>query len=190
MTSRRKIALLASSALALQSLLAAMPMPAVAAADDLAGFVYWRLPLGGSSPDTATPAFGFSMTEAKNVWLTPSVKDTDLDVAPPALVDLRFSGGDDIKLPSLSLSGVDVGSVVDTALYADTGPAPHTGEWILIGAGVGLGGLTLCAALGCFDDNHHHNAAASSGPPASSAPPGFTEFDDADAPAFGMASEF
>jgi hypothetical protein len=42
-------------------------------------------------------------------------------------------------------------------LYADTGPAPHTGEYILIGAGVGLGGLIACAALGCFDggDNHH-----------------------------------
>ena len=67
-----------------------------------------------------------------------------------------------LKLPSLSLSGVDVGAVVDNALYADTGPAPHTGEYILIGAGVGLGGLIACAALGCFDggDNHHAVTAA------------------------------
>jgi hypothetical protein len=159
MRSRRKIALLASSAFVLQSLLAALPVPAAAAGDDLAAFAYWRMPLGGPDQDAATPSFGFSMMEAKNVWLTPSVKDTDDVFVPPALVDLRFSGGDELKLPSLSLSGVDVGVVVDNALYADPGPAPHTGEYILIGAGAGLGGLILCAALGCFDDDHHHHAA-------------------------------
>jgi hypothetical protein len=190
MKCRRKIALLASSAFVLQGLLAALPLPA-AADDDLAGFVYWRLPLGGPDQQPATPSFGFSMMEAKNVWLTSSVKDTDVEFVPPALVDLRFSGGDEIKLPSLSLSGVDVGTVVDNALYADTGPAPHTGEWILAGAGAGLGGLILCAALGCFgDDHHHHAAAASSGPPASGAPVGFTESEGAEAPAFGMAAGY
>lgn len=157
MKSRRKIALLASSAFVLQSLLAAVPKPA-AADDDLAAFAYFRMPLGGPDQDANRPSFGFSMMEAKNVWLTPSVKDTDVQFVPPALVDLRFSGGDEIKLPSLSISGVDVGAVVDNALYADTGPAPHTGEYILIGAGAGLGGLVLCAALGCFDDGHHNNA--------------------------------
>ncbi len=158
MRSRRKIALLTSSAFVLQSLLAALPMPA-AADDDLAAFAYWKLPLGGPDQDAATPSFGFSMMEAKNVWLMPSVKDTDVQFVPPALVDLRFSGGDDdIQLPSLSLSGVDVGMVVDNALYAGPGPAPHTGEWILIGAGTALGGITLCAALGCFDDGHHKAA--------------------------------
>lgn len=162
MKSRRKIALLASSAFALQSLLAALPMPA-AADGDLAGFVYWKLPLGGSDQKLAAPTFGFSMVEAKNVWLMPSVNDPDVEFVPPALVDLRFSGGDEIELPSLSLSGVDVGAVIDSALYADTGPAPHTGEWILIGAGVGLGGLIACAALGCFDGGHHHNTAGGGG---------------------------
>ena len=157
MKSRRKIALLASSAFVLQGLLAALPV-AAAADDDLAAFAYWRLPLGGDGREPATPSFGFSMMEAKNVWLTPSVKDSDVEFVPPALVDLRFSGGDELKLPSLSLSGVDVGAVVDNALYADTGPAPHTGEYILIGAGVGLGGLIACAALGCFDDGGHHHA--------------------------------
>ena len=157
MISRRKIALLASSAFVLQGLLAALPLSA-AADDDLAGFVYWKLPLGGPDQQPATPSFGFSMMEAKNVWLTSSVKDTDAEFVPPALVDLRFSGGDEIKLPSLSLSGVDVGAVVDNALYADTGPAPHTGEYILIGAGAGLGGLIACAALGCFDGGGHHHA--------------------------------
>ena len=157
MKSRRKVALLASSAFVLQSLLAALPVPA-AAGDDLAAFAYWRMPLGGPDQDAAKPSFGFSMMEAKNVWLTPSVKDTDEVFVPPALVDLRFSGGDELKLPSLSLSGVDVEAVVDTALYAGPGPAPHTGEYILMGAGAGLGGLILCAALGCFDDGHHHAA--------------------------------
>jgi len=159
MKCRRKIALLASSAFVLQSLLAVLPMPAAAADDDLAGFVYWKLPLGGSDQKPATPSFGFSMVEAKNVWLMPQGDDPDVEFVPPALVDLRFSSGDEIKLPSLSLSGVDVGAVVDNALYADTGPAPHTGEYILIGAGAGLGGLIACAALGCFDDGHHHHAA-------------------------------
>ena len=157
MKSRRKIALLANSAFVLQGLLAALPVPATAD-DDLAAFAYWRLPLGGPDQDAATPSFGFSMMQAKNVWLTPSVKDTDVQFVPPALVDLRFSGGDEILLPSLSFSGVDVGAVVDNALYAGPGPSPHTGEYILIGAGVGLGGLIACAALGCFDGDNDNNA--------------------------------
>ena len=156
MKSRRKIALLASSAFVLQGLLAAMPMPA--AAEDVAAFAYWRLSLGGPDQNADTSSFGFSMMQAKNVWLTPSVKDTDVEFVPPALIDLRFSGGDEIQLPSLALSGIDVKSVVDEALYASPGPAPHTGEYILIGGGVGLSGLILCAALGCFDDGHHHHA--------------------------------
>src|SRR5206468_4020741 len=148
-------------AFVLQSMLAVLPMPASAADDDLAGFVYWKLPLGGSNQKPATSTFGFTMVEAKNVWLTSSVKDTDVEFVPPALVDLHFNTSDEMKMPSLSLSGVDVGAMVDNALYADTGPAPHTGEWILIGGGVGLGGLIACAALGCFTSGDHHHAAAS-----------------------------
>ena len=91
------------------------------------------------------------MMEAKNVWLTPSVKDTDVEFVPPALVDLRFSGGDEIKLPSLSLSGIDVEAVVDNALYADPGSGAHTpANTYSSAAGVGLGGLIVCAALDCF----------------------------------------
>jgi hypothetical protein len=156
MKSRRKIALLASSAFVLQSLLAALPMPA-SAEDDVAAFFYWRLPLGGPDQDAVAPSFGLSMMQAKNVWLMPSVKDTDVQFVPPPLVDLRFSGGDEVALPSLSFSGVDVGAVVDNALYAGPGAAPHTGEYILIGAGVGLGALIACAGLGCFDGNDHDN---------------------------------
>lgn len=98
------------------------------------------------------------MLQAKNVWMMPSVRDTEVQFVPPPLVDLRFSGGDELKLPSLSFSGVDVAAVVDDALYAGPGPAPHTGEYILIGAGIGLGGLIACAAAGCFDGDHHNNA--------------------------------
>jgi hypothetical protein len=188
MKCRRKIALLASSAFVLQSLLAVLPMPAAADDGDLAGFVYWKLPLGGSDQKPATPTFGFSMVEAKNVWLMPSGDDPDVEFVPPALVDLSFSGGDEIKLPSLSLSGIDVGAMMDNALYADTGPAPHTGEWILIGGGIGLGGLIACAALGCFGGNDHHHAAAA--PSGSAAAVGFTEPAGLDAPALGMASSF
>jgi hypothetical protein len=112
-----------------------------------------------------------------------------VQVVPPALVDLRFNGGDELMLPSLSLSGVDVGAMVDSALYAGPGEAPHTGEYILIGAGVGLGGLIVCAALECFG-NSHDRTAASSAPPSTAPAVGFTESEGADAPAFGMVSEF
>jgi hypothetical protein len=190
MKCRRKIALLASSAFVLQSLLAVLPMPAAADDGDLAGFVYWKLPLGGSDQKPATPTFGFSMVEAKNVWLMPSGDDPDVEFVPPALVDLSFSGGDEFKLPSLSLSGIDVGAMFDNALYADTGPAPHTGEWILIGGGIGLGGLIACAALGCFGGSDHNHAAASAPPTGSAAAVGFTDSAGLDAPALGMASSF
>jgi hypothetical protein len=114
MRSRRKIALLASSAFVLQSLVVSLPMPA-AADDDLATFVYWKVPLGGPEREDATPTFGLSMMQADNVWLTSSVKDTEVQFVPPPLVDLRFSGGEDITLSSLSFSGVDVGAVIDNA---------------------------------------------------------------------------
>ena len=156
MKCRRKVALLASSAFVLQGLLAALPGPA-AAHDDMATFFYWKVPLGGPHPGQATPSFGFNMMQADNVWLMPSAKN-DVQFVPPPLVDVRFTGGEELSLPSLSFSGVDVGAVVNDALYAGPGEAPHTGEYILIGAGVGLGGLIACVGLGCFDGNHHHNA--------------------------------
>lgn len=155
MTIRRSLALLAGTALGLQSLGSALPMPA-AADDDLAGFFYWRLPLTGFAPNDTPPSFGFSMLKADNIWLTPSVRDggdTDTIVLPP-LVDVRFTAGEELKMPSLSLSGIDVGAAIDDALYADTGPAPHTGEWILIGAGIALGGGIACVEL-CVSHDHH-----------------------------------
>ena len=189
MKCRRKIALLASSAFVLQGLLSALPMPA-AAHDDLATFFYWKIPLGGPDQDKAKPSFGFNMMEAENVWSMTSVKDTEVQIVPPPLVDLRFDGGDELKLPSLSVSGVDVNAVIDNALYAGPGEAPHTGEYILIGAGVGLGGLIICAALECFGNSHDRTAAASSGPPATAPAVGFAESEGADAPALGMVSDF
>jgi hypothetical protein len=150
---RRKIALLASSAFVLQGLMAQLPAKAD---DDLAGFVTWRLPLGGADHE-ASSTFGFSLMQADNVWLATAPKGTSDVFVPPALVDLRFSTAEN-ALPSLSLSGVDVGMAFDDALYAGPGPAPHMGEWILIGAGGVLGGLTICAAAGCFDGDDDDNA--------------------------------
>jgi hypothetical protein len=80
--------------------------------------------------------------------------------------------------------------MVDNALYADTGPSPDTGEWILIGGGIGLGGLIACAALGCFGGNGHHNAAPTGNPSGSAAAVGFTEPAGVDAPALDMASSY
>jgi hypothetical protein len=156
---RRKIALLASTAFVLQGLMAQLPAKAE---DDLAAFVFWRVPLGGPEQDAASSTVGFSLLEADNVWLATSGKGTNDVFVPPALVDLRFST-DDEALPSLSFSGVDVGMAFDGGLYAGPGPAPHLGEWILIGAGTALGGLTLCAAVGCFGDDDDDNVAAEGG---------------------------
>ena len=150
MKMRRGIALLASSAFVMQGLLAALPAPARADDDNMAAFVYWRLPLGGASQEAEDSSFGFSLMQDQNVWLATSMENT-LGFVPPPLIDLRF-GGDEL-VPSLSFSGVDVGTVIDSALYETPGPAPHTAEWILIGAGVGLTGVGICAALGCFDND-------------------------------------
>jgi hypothetical protein len=152
---RRKIALLASSAFVLQGLMAQLPAKAD---DDVAAFVFWRLPLGGPDRDAANASVGFSLLEADNVWLSTSVKGTSDVFVPPALVDLRFSADED-ALPSLSFSGVDVGMAFDDGLYAGPGPAPHLGEWLLIGAGAVLGGVTICAAAGCFDGDDDDVAA-------------------------------
>lgn len=159
MNIRRKIALLATTAFVLQSLL---PMvPAVAADDeDLAAFAYFKLPLGDSGNKPAEPVYGFAVSQTHDGWLmAPSYYGVD-QVQLPALVDLRF-GGDEDALPSLSFSGVDVGMVIDQALHQNApGPGPSLGEWILIGTGVALGGITACAAAGCFDDDDDDAVAA------------------------------
>lgn len=154
---RRKLALLASTALVLQSIAGVLPRTAAAAADDdLAAFFYWKLPLGQSGSRSAEPVYGFSVAQTHDGWLmAPAVQGVE-QVQLPALVDLRFGGGED-ALPSLSFSGIDVGTVLDNGLYQNApGPAPNLGEWLLIGAGVALGGITACAAAGCFENHHHH----------------------------------
>ena len=150
---RRKLVLLAGTALALQGILGVIPGGAAAGTDDdLAAFFYWKLPLGYSSgSQPADPIYGFSVAQTHDGWLmAPAVQGVE-QVQLPALVDLRF-GGDEDPLPSLSFSGIDVGMVVDQALHQNApGPGPGLGEWILIGAGVALAGVTGCAAAGCFD---------------------------------------
>ena len=155
---RRKIALLATTAFVLQSLLPLLPA-AAADDEDLAAFAYFRIPLGNSGSKPAEPVYGFAVSQTQDGWLmAPSYYGVDR-VQLPALLDLRF-GGDEDPLPSLSFSGVDVGMVVDQALHQNApGPGPGLGEWILIGAGVALGGITACAAAGCFDDDDDDVAA-------------------------------
>lgn len=133
--------------------------------DDLAAFAYWRLPLGDSGSKPAEPTFGFAVAQTHDGWLmAPSIAGSD-QIQLPALVDLHFGGNTDDALPSLSFSGIDVGMVIDQALHQNgPGPAPNLGEWLLIGAGVALGGITACAAAGCFEDDHH-NVAAELPPP-------------------------
>lgn len=151
MKTRRKVALLATTAFVLQGLLAAVPPAMAVEDDDLAAFAYWKLPLGDSGGKPAEPVFGFAVSQTQDGWLmAPSYYGVDR-VQLPALLDLRF-GGDEDPLPSLSFSGIDVGMVVDQALHQNApGPAPGIGEWILIGLGATLGGVTICAAAGCFD---------------------------------------
>jgi hypothetical protein len=160
---RRKMALLTATAFVLQGLLGALPPPA-AAEDDLAAFTYLKIPFGYDGGSETEPVYGFAVAQTDNGWLmAPSFYGAE-QMQLPALVDLRF-GGDDDPLPSLSFSGVDIGLVVDQALHqnAPPGPAPGLGEWILIGAGVALAGITGCAAAGCFDDDDDAVAAEGGG---------------------------
>lgn len=151
---RRKIALLATTAFVLQGALAAMQQAMAAQDDDLAAFAYWKMPFGNGGHKAAEPVYGFALSQIHDGWLmAPSVAGVQ-QIQLPALVDLRFSGGED-ELPSLSFSGIDVGTIVGQALHQNgPGPAPGMGEWILIGAGVALGGITACAAAGCFEHDH------------------------------------
>lgn len=149
---RRRLALLAGTALVVQGLTGIMSPAAVAGADDdLAAFFYWKLPLGESGSRSADPTYGFSVAQTQDGWLmAPSVYGVDR-VQLPALVDLRF-GGDEDPLPSLSFSGIDVGAAIENGLFQNApGPGPGLGEWLLIGAGAALGGITACAAAGCFE---------------------------------------
>lgn len=190
---RRKIALLATSALVLQAFMAALPPQARAIDDDnMAAFLYWKLPLGAPNPAAAEPTYGFSVAQTQDGWLMPPPSVTQGRFLPPPLLDLHFGGGDADPLPTLNFSGVDVGMVIDDALYQTEGPGPNTAEWILIAAGTALTGVGICAALGCFDGDDDDNvpAASSSAPASSSAAFAFAFSGGEDAPAIDMLSSY
>jgi hypothetical protein len=164
MNFRRKLALLSSCAFMLQNLVGTLPARAFGDQNDMAAFLYWKLPLGGSPHHDAEPTYGFSVGQTNQGWLfSPPVSAqsyTDNVVLPP-LVDLHFGGGDD-SLPSLSFSGVDVVQVVNGQLNAVDQPGSEwtLGEWIAAGVGFAAVVVGGCAAAGCFTDNNHHNAEA------------------------------
>ena len=156
---RRKAALLSSCALVLQSLVAAMPVPARADSDDdMAAFFYWKVPLGATAQSTE-PTYGFRLGETYDGWLLPSSRGSaeygDGLVMPP-LVDLAFGGVGDNAMPSLSFSGIDVGTLItgDRLNQAeDEGTGITTMGWVTMGIIAAGGAVGGCVAAGCFDDD-------------------------------------
>lgn len=165
MNIKRKIVLLSSCALLVQNLAAAVPAQAFDNQNlqDMTGFVYWTLPLGGDLNKPAEPTYGLSIGERSGGWLfgTPTRSGESENIAMPMLFDLHFGGGGDDALPSLSLTGVDVVGLATGRLNAaDDGMS--TGEIIAasVGGALVVGG-GICAAL-CRKD-HHGTAAAGEG---------------------------
>ena len=167
---RRKLALLSSCALILQSIVATLPAQAFDTQDNMAAFLYWKLPLGGSPEKDVQPTYGFSVEQTHQGWLfAPSIGANDYTnspgsadtVAMPAFFDMHFGGGDD-ALPSLSLSGMDVVPVITGQLnaFGQPGTPWEWDEWLAAGLGTVAVGLGACAAAGCFSSNDHHAAAA------------------------------
>jgi hypothetical protein len=154
---QRKVALLSSCALALQSLVATMPAPARAGSDDdMAAFFYWKLPLGATAAQTA-PTYGFRLGETYNGWLLPPSAGPGAysdDVVMPPLVDLSFGGTGDDAIPSLSFSGVDVGTLITGGRLnqdEDEGTGVTMLGWVTIGVMAAGGAVAGCVAAGCFD---------------------------------------
>jgi hypothetical protein len=166
---KRKVALLSSCALALQSLMAMMPAPAKAGSDDeMAAFFYWKLPLGATAAETE-PTYGFRLAETYDGWLLPPSGGPGAysdEIVMPPLVDLSFGGSSDNVMPSLSFSGVDVGTVI-------TGGRLNQGEdegigitplgWVTLGVMAAGGAVAGCVAAGCFDDDDDDVAAEGGG---------------------------
>jgi hypothetical protein len=156
---RRKAALLSSCALVLQSLVAAMPAPARADADDdMAAFFYWKVPLGATAAATE-PTYGFRVGETHNGWLLPSAGRAAYsdDMVMPPLLDLAFGGSGDSDMPSLSFSGIDVGTLItgdrlNQAEEQGVGGITPLG-WVTIGIIAAGGAAGGCVAAGCFDDD-------------------------------------
>ncbi len=166
---KRRVALLSSCALALQSLVATMPAPARAGSDDdMAAFFYWKVPLGASAAATE-PTYGFRLGETYNGWLLPPSGGPGAysdEVVMPPLVDLSFGGGGDNVLPSLSFSGVDVETVITGRLNQgededDVGIT--TLGWVTLGVMAAGGAVAGCVAAGCFDNDDDDVAAEGGG---------------------------
>jgi len=167
---RRKLTLLSSCALILQNFIATLPAGAFDTQDNMAAFLYWKLPLGGGSSSADTePTYGFSVEQTQNGWLfapdsAQQQQDFSDDVAMPRLFDLHFGGGQ--EMPTVAFSGVDMVPVLNGQLNAVDQPGSELGlgEWLAIGIGSALViGGGVCAAI--CDDGHHHHAAAAEGPP-------------------------
>src|SRR5262249_50972240 len=110
-TIRRKLALLSSGAYVLQTLVAALPAQAFDTQDNMAAFLYWKLPLGAPSKQDVEPTYGFTVGQTHQGWLfappdAVSGQDDTGNVAMPAWFDVHFGGSQD-ALPSVSFSGVD-----------------------------------------------------------------------------------
>lgn len=157
---RRRAALLSSCALVLQSLVATMPAPARADADDdMAAFFYWKVPLGATAAATE-PSYGFRVGETHDGWLLPPATGPagySDDIVMPPLVDLGFGGSGDSTMPSLSFSGVDVGTLITGDRLnqnEDQGVGGITPMgWVTIGIIAAGGAVGGCVAAGCFDDD-------------------------------------
>jgi hypothetical protein len=164
---KRKVALLSSCALALQSLVTAMPTPAKADADDdMAAFFYWKIPLGATPAETE-PTYGFRVAETYNGWLLPPSGGPGAygdDIVMPPLVDLSFGGSND-GMPSLSFSGVDVETVLTGRLNQgeEEGVGITTLGWVTIGVMAAGGAVAGCVAAGCFEDDDDDVAAEGGG---------------------------
>jgi hypothetical protein len=165
---KRRVALLSSCALALQSLVATMPAPARAGSDDdMAAFFYWKVPLGASAKATE-PTYGFRLGETYNGWLLPPSGGPGAysdEVVMPPLVDLSFGGGGDNVLPSLSFSGVDVETLITGRLNQgeDEGVGITTLGWVTLGVMAAGGAVAGCVAAGCFDNDDDDVAAEGGG---------------------------
>jgi len=168
---RRKVALLSSCALILQSFVSVLPASAFDTQDNMAAFAYWKLPLGSPPNQDVEPTYGFTVGQTNQGWLfaPPDTSDSGRqdrggNIAMPAIFDMHFGGAQD-ELPSVSFSGVDVVPVFTGQLNAVDQPGSEwtMGEWIAAGVGAVAVGVGACAAAGCFSDNGHHHGGEGGG---------------------------
>jgi hypothetical protein len=152
---KKSVLLLTCSSFVLANMATVLP-PAIAD-DGVVGGAYFSIPFSGPDNMASDPNFGFRLDRQieRDVVFAPDALSFNDDPVRPAMLDFKFNDQGPI---ALNFGGMDALPVMANSLgfHARGKPNEALEHWFIGGGSALLGGLIICALVGCFDGGHHH----------------------------------